>query len=114
MRTEEFRKVIQERIACHSEWTNGIEQCWKKEIEILSEDVPSTIDYLINECTPDEYSWISEIIDDLATKTQSKELIECYKSLMTKFPEECSLYSIKESIEYAEAELSGEPEDGET
>lgn len=108
MRTKEFKKVIQERIGCHDEWADGIERCWAKEIEILSEDVKSTIDYLLNDCTADEYSWISEIIDDLAAKTQSRELIKCYKSLMSKFPEECKTYNIAGSIEYAEAELTGE------
>ena len=107
MRIEEFRDVIQERIQCHSEWDEGIERCWKKEVEILAEDIPSTINYLISDCTADEYSWISEIIEDLASKTQSRELIDCYKSLMKKFPEECEKYNIAGSIEYAEAELIG-------
>lgn len=110
MRKEEFRKVIQERIECHDEWADGIEHCWKKEIEILSEDISSTIEFLQTDCTADEYSWISEIIDDLAAKTQSRELIACYKSLMAKFPEECKTYNIAGSIEYAEAELIGDSE----
>ena len=107
MKIEEFRKVIQERIECPDEWTDGVERCWKKEIEILSEDIPSTIDFLMNECTANEFSWISEVIDDIAAKTQSRELIACYKSLMAKFPEECESYNIAGSVEYAEAELTG-------
>lgn len=31
-----FRKVIRERSEMSDEWSFGIEQCWKKEIEILS------------------------------------------------------------------------------
>ena len=112
MRTQDFRKVIQERIACHSEWAYGIEQCWEKEIEILSEDMASTIDFLLNECTADEYSWISEIIDDVAARTQSRAFVACYRSLMKKFPEECRKYNIEGSIECAEAELIGGTEDG--
>lgn len=107
MKINEFRKVIQERIECSDEWTYGVEHCWKKEIEILSEDIPSTIEFLLTECTADEFSWISEVIDDLAVKTQSKDLIACYRSLMEKFPEECQAYNIARSIEYAEAELNG-------
>ena len=41
-----FRKVIKQREETDDEWDYGIEQCWKKEIEILSEDIPSTIDFL--------------------------------------------------------------------
>ena len=61
-----FRKVIKQREETDDEWDYGIEQCWKKEIEILSEDIPSTIDFLKNECTDEEYSWISEVIDERA------------------------------------------------
>ena len=76
MRIEEFRKVIKERIECPDEWDYGVERCWKKEIEILSEDIPSTIEFLMTECTADEYSWISEVIEDLAAKN-SKQRIGC-------------------------------------
>ena len=76
--------------------------CWKEEVEILSEDIPSTVEYLKNECTADEFVWISEIIDDLAEKTRSRELVECYKSLMGKFPEESKRYHVDFCIECAE------------
>ena len=34
-----FREVIRERSEMSDEWSFGIEQCWKKEIEILSQDI---------------------------------------------------------------------------
>ena len=100
-----FREVIRERSEMSDEWSLGIEQCWKKEIEILSQDIPSTIEYLKNECTADEYSWISEIIDDLAESTQSKELIEVYKNLMIKYPDEYKKHNISSSNKFAEDAL---------
>ena len=110
MRIEDFRKVIERREYVEKissgEWAEGIEECQKKEVEILSEDVNSTIVFLKEECTADEYSWISEVIDILVEKTQSRELIECYKKLMTKFPEEYDTYKITECVEFAEAALS--------
>ncbi len=109
MDIDKFKEVIQERdkisIEIQDEWDCGIEQCWKKEIEILSENVESTIAFLKDNCTEVEYSWISEVIDDIAEKTQSKELVECYKSLKKKFPEEYKKYNIAGSIEFAEAAL---------
>ena len=80
----------------------GVEECWKEEIEILSEDVPSTVAYLKNECTADEFAHISDIIDDLAEKTRSRELVECYKNLMNKYPEETKEYYIGFCVECAE------------
>lgn len=90
MRIDEFIKIIEEKEQCHDEWTYGIEQCWKKGIEILSEDIPSTIKFLNAECTAEEYSWISEVIDDVVEKVPSRELVNCYKNLMSKFPQRVS------------------------
>ena len=109
IKTELFREIIKQReyveeISC-GEWADGIEECWRQEISILSEDIPGTIIFLKTECTASEYSWISEIIDDLAAQTQSRELIETYKSLMAKFPEECRTYNIAEIIQFAEEAL---------
>lgn len=100
-----FREVIRERSKMSDEWSFGIEQCWKKEIEILSHDIPSTIEYLKNACTADEYGWISKIIDDLAENTQSKEIIEAYKILMIKYPDEYKKHYISSSIKFAEDAL---------
>ena len=108
MRIDEFRKIIHEREQCHDEWTQGVEQCWKKEIALLTEDINSTIEFLRTDCTANEYSWISEVLDDVISIIPSKEFIQCYKELMEKFPEECSEYNIAESIENAEAILQWE------
>jgi len=111
MNVEKFREIIKERIRIsietQDEWDYGIEQCWEQEIETLSDDIPGTIEFLKNECAADEYSWISEILEELAERTQSKELVECYKSLTKKFPEECKKYYIEGVIENAELMISG-------
>lgn len=116
MNIEKFRNVIARRIhieeISHGEWADGIEECMREEIELLSEDIPATIEFLKNDCTADEYSWISEVIDDVIEKKPSKELLKCYRDLMKKFPEECSKYNIIGSIESAEAILRWEEEHG--
>lgn len=108
MNVGEFQKVIQERIQCHDEWTYGVEQCWKKEIALLTEDVPSTIEFLKNDCAAEEYSWISEVFEDVVETVPSRELVRVYKELMEKFPEECALYNIAFCIQRAEAILKWE------
>ena len=102
MDVQKFREVLKKRDETHDEYDYGVEMCNKEEIQILSEDIPSTIEYLQNECTADEFVWISEIIDDLAEKTRSRALIECYKCLMAKFPEEAKRYYVAFCIECAE------------
>ncbi|EFQ47514.1 hypothetical protein [Lactobacillus iners] len=111
MDVQKFKEVIRRRKETHDEYDYGVEMCNKEEIQILAEDIPSTIEYLKNDCTADEFVWISEIIDDLAEKTRNRELMECYKSLMGKFPEESKRYHVDFCIECAEDFLEDTVED---
>ena len=109
MRIKDFREIIKRREyveeISHGEWADEIEKCWKKEIEILTEDIPSTIDFLVTDCSSEEYSWISEVLEDIIEKEPSEELVRCYKELKNKFPNEYAEYNIATSIEGAETIL---------
>lgn len=76
--------------------------------KVEKENVNATISFLQNECTAEEFSWISEIIDNLAEQTRSRELVQAYKNLIDKFPEECKESNILESIKFAENVLKEE------
>ena len=105
MDVQRVKEVIKKRNETHDEYDYGVEMCWKEEIEILSEDVPSTVTYLKNECTADEFAWICEIIDDLAAKTQSREIVEAYKNLGKKYPDMAKTFSFEFCASYAEEAL---------
>lgn len=117
MNIEKFKEIIKKRIhiedISHGEWEEGIEECRKEEVDILTNDIDETILYLKNDCTPEEYVWISEIIDEVIEKTGSKDFLHCYKKMMSKFPKECEMYNIIGSIEYAENIICERVEDGE-
>ena len=116
MNVEKFKEVIARRIYVEEiskgEWAEGIEECCKKEIELLTEDISSTIEFLKKECSREEFIWISEVLEDVVERVPSKEFIQCYKELMVKFPKECSTYNIAGSIESAEEILRWEDEYG--
>ncbi len=105
MDVQRFKEVIRRRNETHDEYDYGVEMCWKEEIEILSEDVPSTVAYLKNECTADEFAWICEIIDDLAVKTRSREIVEAYRNLGKKYPDMAKTFSFEFCTSYAEEAL---------
>lgn len=105
MDVQKIREVIRRRNETHDEYDYGVEMCDKEEIQILSEDTPSTINYLQNQCTADEFFWISEIIDDLAAETQSREIVECYKHLGKKYPDMAKTFNFSGCVKYAEAAL---------
>ena len=83
MITERIRRIIKIRAETNDEWDYGVEQCWKREISVLTGNVKETITFLDNECTADEFSWISEIFDELVETTRSKALIDCFYRVAT-------------------------------
>jgi hypothetical protein len=102
MIADEFREVLALRTALHPEDYIEIEKMWKKEIEILSRDIFQTIAFLDSECTDDEFSWISEVFDEVVEKTQSREFIECLYRVAEKYPAESEKYHIVRHIQFAE------------
>lgn len=70
-----LKEIVQFRIT-ENEENYWIEDYWKAAIERLTKDVAATITFLQNDCTDEEFYWLSEIFEDVAEKTQSKELIK--------------------------------------
>lgn len=105
MITDEIRKAIKKRAETDDEWTYGVELCWKEEIDILSRNIEDTIKFLENDCTAEEFSWLSEIFDDVAEKTQSKTFVECLFEISNKFPDEYRIYHIDKVLHYAKDTL---------
>ncbi|MCD7774362.1 MAG: hypothetical protein LUH40_02110 [Clostridiales bacterium] len=83
MNISELKSVIDERIRNCDElqdnWNYGIEQCWKRLIDVLSENISETIDFILNSCSDEELFWISEVFEDIAEQTQSKEFTEALR-----------------------------------
>lgn len=92
--TEEIRAVIKKRMATDDEWDYGVKQCWKEEVELLSRDINDTISFLENNCTDEEFSWLSEIFEDVAKRTQSREFVNCLHCIAEKYPNICRKYHI--------------------
>ena len=105
MITDEIRKSLSKRIATNDEWAHGVDLCCNGEIDILSRNIEDTIEFLENECTANEFSWLSEVFDDVAEKTQSRAFVDCLYKVAKKFPDECREYHIDKVLEYAEGAL---------
>lgn len=81
---EEIAEIIEKRIRIGEEtddnWDYGIEQCWKKYIEIIIADIDKSIAYFFHECTDEEFFWLSEAFEEISEKAQSKDLIAAWRS----------------------------------
>jgi len=100
--TKSFRELIKKREALDPDDEYGAQECWKELTNLLAEDMDGTIDFINNECTENEFSWLSEIFDDVVIKTQSHEFIDCVQKVaIEKYPEESKKYHIQRQIDYA-------------
>ena len=74
----------------------------KEMIDLLAEDVNATISFLDNECSESQFIWMSEIFDEIAEKTKSKDFIEALRRVAKKNPEAVEKYNLEYFIDSAE------------
>lgn len=108
---EKYRQLLKKRIETPDEILTFKDPCMKDSIALFSRNIPEAISFLNNDCTEDEYSWISEIIEDIAAESKNVELIHAYASLANKYPKETKKYNVKSFIDSALA--IAEPDDKE-
>lgn len=95
MQFNEFHEIINKRASIDDEWFTEVEKCWNDMTRIFTEDINKTILFL-DVCTADEFSWLSEIFDDIAKETHSKDFIRALRKTADKYPYETqnTIYSI--------------------
>lgn len=81
-------------------------ECWKKEIEILIEDVDETIEFIKNKCDDETLLWMSEVFEEIIEKTQSKELLQILLERSNKVVDEDDRKEILQEVGYAEGHLN--------
>lgn len=84
MNIEQLRGVIERNMALDPNDDFGTEKCWEEMTAILSEDIVATLHYFENQCTDEEFYWLGAVFEDVAEKTQSKELIQVLRNRLTK------------------------------
>lgn len=78
----------------------------KAEIDLFSKDVQKTVQFLNNDCSAEQFVWMSEVFEEISAKLQSWDFIDALKRCADKYSEECKDYNIQECIEYAIGELN--------
>lgn len=84
MNIEQLRKVIARNEALDPNDDFGTEKCWEEMTAILSEDINATLHYFESECSDEEFYWLGAVFEDIAEKTQSKELIQVLRNRLAR------------------------------
>lgn len=92
---KKIKELIQKRIENEGFIEAGDERAWENLSNYLSSDIAASIEYLETEATPNEIYWISEVFEDIAAKTRSKEFVAALRRIYDKLPKE-----IKRAIEF--------------
>ncbi len=81
-------EIIDERIRNCDElgdnWDYGINQCNEEAITILTQNIDETMAYFLNDCTDEEFYWLSPTFEDIAERTKCKELISVLRLRLSK------------------------------
>lgn len=71
-------------------------------VDLLTGDIRATIVFLDTECSESEFIWMSEIFDEIAERTKSREFIEALRRTAQKYPKATKDYNIDYFIDSAE------------
>ena len=78
------------------------------EIALFTRNLQETVQFLDNDCTADQLSWLSEVYEEISAKLQSWEFIDALNRAADRFPEECKKHCIRDFIQFAEGQLNDE------
>ncbi len=101
MNFNDYKEIIQKRAEINSECYTEIEKIWDKMILLFSNNIEKTILFIKTDCTADEFAWLSEIFEEIAERTKSREFVDCLYETAKKFPKETEQYNIISFIDDA-------------
>ena len=111
---EEYEKIVKLREEESDKCLPELPDYWETspainaEIALFTRNLQETVQFLDNDCTADQLSWMSEVFEEISAKFQSWEFIDALKRAADRFPEECKIYNIRECISFAEGQLNFE------
>ena len=84
MKVEDLRAELIHRLSLDVNDDYRIEESWKRLTNILTESVDDTICFFNNECTDEEFFWLSEVFSDVSEVLQSKEFVQTLRNRLAR------------------------------
>ena len=64
-----------------------LQKCWNQEISLMSDNMEETINFILTECSIEEFFWLGEVFEDVANKTQSQAFVKCLRKKLATITE---------------------------
>ena len=98
---EEFEKLVEKRKKNNGDIDYETDPVIKEMVSLMTADMSSTMGFLKNECSEEQFVWLSEIADEITEYTKSREFIQGLRDLCDKYPETAKKYNIHYFVESA-------------
>ena len=82
-------------------WSEELNECYLKEVEVLMRDVDESIRCIREECTGKECGYLSELLLELTKRTGDDRFLNCFRELDKKYRKDPDNYYLTEGIEAA-------------
>lgn len=83
MKFSSLKELVDFRVI-ESEENYWIEDYRKVAIAMMSQNISETIEFIDKECNDEEFYWITELLEEVVEKTQSRELISVCRQRLSK------------------------------
>lgn len=101
MDTQTIKAIIAKRVETNDELQAEVEQCWEELSSAIASDYEAAAKFLLEDCTADEASWVSEVYEEIIEKTQSEKFLDLLKQSAVRFPAENELHRMASNLEIA-------------
>lgn len=95
---KKFKELIKIREDTPDEWDYGCQKVNNEMVNLISNNITDSINYVLEQCTASEFSWLSEIFEEIVEKTLSQEFINALYITAKKYPIETKKYHIDDAI----------------
>ena len=103
---EDLRALILERENTFYNDDDRIYLCRRKMTDFICSHIEEAVDFVLHDCTGDEYVCLSEIFLEITEGSRSHAFIRAIRSLLDKYPVESKKYNIEDFVEEAEGVLA--------
>ena len=98
---KEFENLLDKRKAIDGDIDYETNPIIRDMIHLMTADINSTVTFLKDDCSEEQFVWLSEIADEITECTKSKDFIQGLRALCDKYPETAKKYNIRYFVESA-------------
>ena len=102
MDTFSISDLLETRAKITSDTDPALGKCQKALTNLCCGDMPSTLAFLRNACTAQQFVLLSELFDSIAEKSQNRDFIAALRFLAEKYPEATREHDLLPFIDFAE------------